>query len=134
MAQLDDLITDGDDDHVAWRLCLDVGHHCVPGTSGSERDPYAWLHHFGRGLVEVQLQQSDGVADHHWPFSAEHDAAGIIDPGRVLQTLVAAGAETVDLIFEIIPGWEEPDDRVIGDLVASVELWRTAIHAHGLEA
>jgi sugar phosphate isomerase/epimerase len=133
MAQIEDLLTDGDADHVPWRLCLDVGHQCVPGTSGAERDPYAWLRRFGSRLVEVQLQQSDGVADHHWAFTAEHNAIGLIDPGKVLDSLEAAGAETVDLIFEIIPGFEDPDDRVIGDLRESVDLWRGAMDARGME-
>jgi D-erythrulose 1-phosphate 3-epimerase len=132
MAQIEDLLTDGDAGHAPWRLCLDVGHQCVPGTEGAERDPYAWLEHFGSRLVEVQLQQSDGIADHHWAFTAEHNANGRIDPARVLETLEAAGAGTVDLIFEIIPGWEDPDDRVIADLLYSVDLWRGAIDARGL--
>ena len=96
--------------------------------------PYAWLQHFGSRLVEVQLQQSDGIADHHWAFTAEHNAVGRIDPARVLETLESAGAGTVDLIFEIIPGWEDPDDRVIADLVDSVDQWRDAIDARGLGA
>ncbi|HVC03085.1 MAG TPA: TIM barrel protein [Candidatus Acidoferrales bacterium] len=130
MAQVEDLLTDGDADHVPWKLCLDVGHQCVPGTTGDERDPYAWLRRFGNRLAEVQLQQSDGLADHHWAFSAEHNATGIIDPGRVLTTLAASGAGDVDLIFEIIPGWEDPDGGVVDDLRASVELWETAIRDH----
>ena len=74
MAQIEELLTEGDAEHAPWRLCLDVGHQCVPGTEGDERDPYAWLRHFGSQLVEVQLQQSDGFADHHWAFTAEHNA------------------------------------------------------------
>ncbi|MFZ0180861.1 MAG: TIM barrel protein [Candidatus Dormiibacterota bacterium] len=132
MAQVEDLLTDGDREHAPWRLCLDVGHQCVPGTEGAERDPYAWLQHFGSRLVEVQLQQSDGIADRHWAFTAEHNATGRIDPARVLETLESAGAGTVDLIFEIIPGWEDPDDRVIADLLSSVDQWRGAINARGL--
>lgn len=133
MAQLEELITDGDAEHAPWRLCLDVGHQCVPGTVGDERDPYAWLRRFGSRLVEVQLQQSDGVADHHWAFTAEHNSGGLIEPAKLLDTLAATGAQTVDLIFEIIPGWEDPDDRVIGDLQYSVDLWRNAISALGVE-
>jgi sugar phosphate isomerase/epimerase len=133
MAQIEDLLTDGDADHAPWRLCLDVGHQVVPGTTGSERDPYAWLQRFGSRLAEVQLQQTDGLTDHHWAFTAEHNATGLIEPGRVLETLATAGAESVDLVFEIIPGWEDDDDQVLDDLVASVDLWRTAIRVHGLE-
>lgn len=134
MARVEDLLSNGDADHVPWRLCLDVGHHCVPGTEGAERDPYAWLRRFGSRLVEVQLQQTDGLGDHHWAFTKEHNAGGIIEPGRVLETLDAAGAGTIDLIFEIIPGFEDPDDRVIDDLRTSVDLWRSAIDARGLGA
>jgi sugar phosphate isomerase/epimerase len=130
MGQIEDLLTDGDADHVPWRLCLDVGHHCVPGTTGDERDPYAWIERFGSRLAEVQLQQSDGQADHHWAFTAEHNAIGIINAERVLTTLSASGAGDVDLIFEIIPGWEDPDGRVVDDLRSSVEIWKAAIHAH----
>jgi D-erythrulose 1-phosphate 3-epimerase len=133
MAQVEDLLTEGDADSVPWRLCLDVGHQCVPGTTGEERDPYAWLGRFADRLVEVQLQQSDGLADHHWPFTAAHNATGIIDAGRVLETLASAGAGDVDLIFEIIPGWEDPDGQVIDELVYSIDIWRRAIRAHGLE-
>lgn len=132
MAQVEDLLTDGDSEHTPWRLCLDVGHQCVPGTTGAERDPYAWLRRFGSRLVEVQLQQSDGIADHHWAFTEEHNATGLIEPAKVLDALDAAGAGTVDLIFEIIPGWEDPDERVITDLRSSVDQWRTAIDARGL--
>jgi D-erythrulose 1-phosphate 3-epimerase len=132
MAHVEDLLTDGDAERVPWRLCLDVGHHCVPGTEGAERDPYAWLQRFGSRLAEVQLQQTDGLGDHHWAFTKVHNAGGIIEPGKVLETLDAAGAGTIDLIFEIIPGFEDPDDRVIDDLRASVDLWRTAIDARGL--
>jgi sugar phosphate isomerase/epimerase len=134
MAQVEALLTDGDAEHVPWRLCLDVGHHCVPGTTGAERDPYAWLQRFGSRLGEVQLQQTDGLGDHHWAFTEEHNATGIIDPAKVLDTLEASGAGTVDLIFEIIPAFEDPDARVITDLRDSVDLWRCAIDARGLRS
>ena len=43
MAMIRDLMTTGDSARVPVRLCLDVGHMCVPGTTGDDRDPYAWL-------------------------------------------------------------------------------------------
>jgi hypothetical protein len=47
MAMLTSLLTEGDEAHVPVTLCLDVGHQCVPGTSGQDRDPYAWLEQLG---------------------------------------------------------------------------------------
>ncbi len=50
MAQVADLLTAGDPDHVPIGACIDLGHMCVDGQSGAERDPYAWLARFGAEL------------------------------------------------------------------------------------
>jgi D-erythrulose 1-phosphate 3-epimerase len=128
IADLQTLLTDGDVGHVPVRLCLDVGHQCVPGTTGADRDPYAWLRHFGDRLGEVQLQQSDGLADEHWPFTAARNAVGRIDPGLVLDALEDAGAQDVVLVLEVIPPFEQDDAQVLADLKASVELWTAALN------
>ena len=131
IAGLETLLTDGDAAHAPVRLCLDVGHQCVPGTTGPDRDPYAWLTQFGGRLAEVQLQQSDGLADHHWPFTAERNQAGRIDPGRVLDTLAEAGAQDVLLVLEVIPAFEQDDAEALADLRASAELWQAALTERG---
>jgi sugar phosphate isomerase/epimerase len=132
LASIETLLTDGDAAHAPVRLCLDVGHQCVPGTTGDDRDPYAWLARFGGRLGEVQLQQSDGLADHHWPFTREHNETGLIDPGRVLDTLADAGAQDVLLVLEVIPAFEQDDAGVLADLRASVSLWQTAMTERGI--
>lgn len=132
IAGVRDLLSDGDDAHVPIRLCLDVGHQCVPGTSGDDRDPYAWLARFGASLPEVQVQQTDGLADHHWPFTGEHTTTGLIEPGRVLDTLADAGAEDVMLMLEVIPPFEADDRQVIADLSESVRRWTHALGERGL--
>ena len=132
MAMIRELLTDGDDGHVPIRLCLDVGHMCVPGTDGPDRDPYAWLHELGRSAPVIQLQQSDADGDHHWPFTAERNAAGRIDAGRVLAALGEGGVEETALILEVIPAFEQDDDAVLDELVASVDHWREAMVRAGL--
>jgi hypothetical protein len=132
IASLDDLLTDGDADRVPVRLCLDVGHQCVPGATGDDNDPYAWLRHFGSRAAEVQLQQSDGQADRHWPFTPELNATGRIDPGRLLDTLEAAGAQDVLLMLEVIPAHEQDDREVLAGLRSSAELWTAALSERGL--
>lgn len=121
------LLTAGDDSGVPVVLCLDVGHMCVPGTTGAERDPCAWLERFGARAPVVQLQQSDAEGDHHWPFTKEANARGRIDAGRVLEALGRSGAERVTLILEIIPTFESSDDQVLDELAESVEFWRSAL-------
>jgi len=120
------LLTDGDADHVPIVLCLDVGHQCVPGATGAEADPYAWLTQLGSFAPVVQLQQSDAVADHHWPFTPEANRAGRIEAERVLRAIEASGATEVALILEIIPPFEADDDQVVDDLRVSAEYWRRA--------
>lgn len=127
MAQIASLIHDGDDEHAAIKLCLDVGHQCVPGTSGPDLDPYEWLRRMGSVAPVVQLQQSDATADHHWPFTERMNALGRIEADRVLQALVDSGADEVALILEIVPAFEADDDDVLADLVASATYWQKAL-------
>lgn len=109
------------------RLCLDVGHMCVPGTSGDDRDPYAWLRELGREAAMIHLQQSDAEGDHHWPFTAAY--RGRIEPARVLEALAEGGAGDVDLVLEVIHPFEAEERQVLEDLRESVEVWRAALAA-----
>lgn len=134
MAMIRDLVTEGDDEHVPVRLCLDVGHMCVPATSGPDRDPYSWLRSLGSVVTVVQLQQSDEHGDHHWPFTVDRNAAGRIDADRTIDALGESGLDRCVLILEIIPAFEQPDDEVVDDVVASVDYWRDALDRRGVLA
>jgi sugar phosphate isomerase/epimerase len=134
MAMLRDLLTEGDASHVPVRLCLDVGHMCVPGTSGDDRDPYAWLRTMGPLAPIIQLQQSDAEGDHHWPFTARFNRVGRIDADRVIDALGEGGVDTTVLILEVIPPFEQEDGSVVDDLAESVDYWRAAIARRGVEA
>jgi sugar phosphate isomerase/epimerase len=124
MGELRDLLSVGDADRVPIELCLDVGHQCVPGTVGEERDPYAWLGRLGDRAGAVHLQQTDADGDHHWPFTAEFNALGRIHAERVLEAL---GATRPTLILEIIPTFEADDERVLAELKETVVHWRRAL-------
>jgi len=54
------------------KLCIDVGHICNPEVKSSrDLDPYAWLKELGRDALCLHLQQTDGKADRHRPFTEE---------------------------------------------------------------
>jgi sugar phosphate isomerase/epimerase len=125
MANIESLITRGDEQHVPIELCLDVGHMCVPETEGDDRDPYAWLRRLGGRAAVIQIQQGDEFGDRHWPFTSEHDDVGRINPTMVLEAL--GNKSTAPLVFEVIPAFEAPDDTTIADLVESVRRWRVAV-------
>jgi len=125
IASIESLLTDGDRARAPIRLCLDVGHMCVPGTSGDDRDPYAWLTRFATRAPIVQLQQSDADGDHHWPFTPERNLGGRIEADRVIAALGEGGATDVALVLEVIPPFEQDDDEVLDDLLASgLPVWR----------
>jgi sugar phosphate isomerase/epimerase len=134
MAMVRELLTDGDPGHVPVRLCLDVGHMCVPGASGPDRDPYAWLREIGSGAPVIQLQQSDAEGDHHWPFTPRFEAIGRIRADRVIDALGEGGATESALILEVIPSFEQDDDSVLDDLAVSVDYWREALARRGVLA
>jgi sugar phosphate isomerase/epimerase len=134
MAMIGELLTTGDADRVPIGLCLDVGHMCVPGSAGADRDPYAWLRAFGTAAPIVQLQQSDAEGDHHWPFTPERNAAGRIEADRVIDALGKGGTSESALILEVIPPFEQDDDEVLADLYASVDYWRDALARRGVLA
>lgn len=134
MAMIRELVTDGDAERAPIRLCLDVGHMCVPGTTGPERDPYAWLATVGRLATMVQLQQSDAAGDHHWPFTSARNAEGRIDADRTIDALGEGGVESGLLLLEVIPPFEQPDEEVLADLVASVDYWQAALDRRGVLA
>jgi sugar phosphate isomerase/epimerase len=128
------LLDDGDAARVPVRLCLDVGHMCVPGTAGAERDPYAWARALGAVSPVVQLQQSDAEGDHHWPFTAACNAAGRIEADPLLDALEASGATEIALVLEVIPPFEQDDEAVLADMRASVAYWRAALARRGVTA
>ena len=134
MAMVRDLLVEPDSRHAAVRLALDVGHMCVSGTSGADRDPYTWLRDLGRAAFEVQIQQSDAEGDHHWPFTPEANARGRIDADRVIDALGEGGVEELALVLEVIPAFEQDDAAVLDDLAASVDYWRAALSRRDVAA
>ena len=114
---------------VPIKYCLDIGHQCTAGAQAKDRDPYEWLRRIGPLCPYIHLQQTDGEADHHWPFNDEYNSAGIIYPDKVIESLDKSGAREVRLIFEIIHPFEAVEDRVLADLESSVAYWRKWIRS-----
>lgn len=110
---------------VPVRLCIDLGHACSWRVeSSTDLDPYAWLRELGRFSPAVHVQQTDGKADRHWPFTEEYNRVGIIKPDKVVEALDDSGASDVVLFLEIIHPFEAPDDKVLREIGESVKYWR----------
>ena len=106
----------------AVKLNIDVGHQCT--LSGPEGDPYEWIRRFAPESPAIHIQQTDGRADRHWPFTEEYNSRGIIRPDKVLEAIDASGAKEVYLFLEYIPPFELDDDKVLSELRQSVAYWK----------
>jgi len=110
---------------VPVKLCIDVGHTCNPHSQSlSDRDPYAWLSELGSESPCVHVQQTDGKADRHWPFTKKFNKMGIIDGGKVLAALEASGAAQTYIYPETFPAFEQGDDQVVEDMRETVRYWK----------
>jgi len=108
------------------KLCLDVGHACNPDVeTAMDRDPYMWLKILGKDSPCIHIQQTDGKADRHWPFTKEYNKVGIIKGDRVLSALRESGANLTYLFLEVIHPFEYPDEQVIKEIKASVNYWKS---------
>jgi len=112
-----------------FRICLDVDHGDLASPDPADTDPYAWLSTFAADSAFVHLKQSKADKGGHWPFVAEHNATGRIDPERVVQTLVDAGApDDLELLLELSFREREPADSTVEAVLAeSVAFWREAV-------
>ncbi len=107
------------------KLCMDVGHGATCSGKEEDRDPYAWIERFAARTPVIHIQQTDGITSKHWPFTPERNKAGIIVPEKVLEAISRSGAEEVLLVLEIFHSFFEPmEDKIIDDLMTSVEYWR----------
>lgn len=110
------------------RLCLDVDHGDLASPNPDDTDPYRWLAELGAFSPLVHLKQSLTDKGGHYPFTAEYNARGRIDPDRVLATLAGAGCRDSLLVLEFSHRERWPSDyRVVEDFTASVAYWQEAL-------
>ena len=109
---------------IPMRICLDMGHKYLNGLP-EEADPLAWIRRYGSRCDVIDCQQTDMTASHHWPFTRQCNAKGIIKGDEVVAAIEESGADEVLLAFELrSPAYFPQDDIFIDDLLASVEYWR----------
>ena len=103
-------------------ICFDLGH-CNSFDFDKPGDPHTWLEELLPWVPLVHLQQTDGKADHHWPFTPEYNRLGIINPQRVVEIVKNSPFPEVAMLFELGHAFDAPDQQVIDDHKHSVETW-----------
>ncbi len=109
-------------------LCLDVGHPCALHTGTASDDYLAWFARPWKHPPIVHLQQTDRTGDHHWPFTLDYNAQGIIRAESIIQAIepwLMVG--DVFLFLEPIHSFEADDKLVLDELRESAEYWRAAL-------
>jgi|SRR5271157_1416599 len=109
------------DSSIPIYLMLDVGHQCGIEAQGKDRDPYKWLEEYGQLSPIVHIQQTDGEADHHWSFTKEHNAQGIIKFDKVLNSLEKSGLKEVWIFPEFFYGTDIDDSKLLDEIDESFE-------------
>ena len=110
---------------IEFKMCLDVDHGNVASPNPDDTDPYAWLAAFASDAPQVHIKQVTESKSGHWPFTAEYNDKGIVEPARVVDTLAVHGATNTEMIFELGFREREPtDSTVVQALQESVNFWR----------
>lgn len=103
------------------RYALDLGHALYRPLYGAEASLEPWLA-LGGAVALVHLQQTDAQSDSHWGFSYP----GMVDVAAVAAQLKRARID-VPLILEVFYPFEQDDEAVRRDIVASVQHCRAAL-------
>lgn len=109
---------------VPIKFCMDTGHQCAYSERDKDVDTYEWVRQIGPMSPVMHIQQTDGKLDNHWPFTPEFNERGVIKAEKLIDAIDESGAGEVDLVLEIIHAFEEREEKVLEDLLASVAYWR----------
>ena len=109
---------------IPLRVALDLGHRNLAGLP-DEADHLAWIRRYVGRCDVIDCQQTNMNASHHWPFTEEHNARGVIKGDEVVEAIHASGAEEILLALELRTAAYYPQElSYLSNLRASVNYWR----------
>lgn len=107
-------------------------------------DVYAWLRRLGRYSPIIHLQQTDGNASAHRPFTEAFNRSGIIHGEQVLMALDDSCSQTASsgnemppvediyLTIEMFSGTAERPARILANLRETAAYWRRFVPEDGM--
>ena len=130
-------------DDLLRRVEEDMDVHPYLFAREEDGDLCRWLEALGRWSPVIHLQQTDGRASLHRPFTQTTARDGIVIPEKVLRALKRAfdapelpgmppRVSEIHLTLELFFPLTQPSYSVIEELKASVRLWRQFIPEDGL--
>ncbi len=101
---------------VPVRLLIDWGHALCTRIPEASHDMGVWLRECAPYVSGIHLQQTDGLWDRHWDFTAE----GLVTPALIRDTMRQAGMEHVPQYLEVVTIFEDDADEVLARMKASM--------------
>ncbi len=119
---------------IPFRMIVDIDHGDVTSTNPADTDPYAWAAAFPVESPIIHVKQSSMNKGGHWPFTAQHNKDGRIQPQKLIDTVKAAGGVNTEICMELSFREREPTDSNVVDMIReSVAYWEPHIDT-GLNA
>jgi len=129
-------------EELADLMMAEMDLHPYLFASAEDSSHYAWLEHLGCFSPIIHLQQTDGTASRHLPFTDAHNRSGIIDGKRVLESIMKSYENTRDsllpkverifLTIEVFAGTDSINYFTMADLRETVRYWRKFIPEDGI--
>ncbi len=113
-------------------------------AEAEDGDVYAWLRRLGRYSPIIHLQQTDGNASAHRPFTEMFNRSGVIRGDQVLMALhdscsqpATSGSEMpmvedIYLTIEMFSGTAERPARILANLRETAAYWRQFVPEDGM--
>jgi len=106
-----------------WMMA-DIDHGDISSDNPNDYDPYAWARAVPKVSPIIHIKQSLMSKGGHYPFTAEFNAQGRIQPEPLLTALSEGGARDNEICLELSFKEREPSDRqVIAQIAESIAFW-----------
>jgi D-erythrulose 1-phosphate 3-epimerase len=113
---------------IPFRMIVDIDHGDVTSANPADTDPYAWAAAFPVESPIIHVKQSSMNKGGHWPFTAQHNKDGRIQPEKLIDTVKRAGGANTEICMELSFREREPTDSSVVDMIReSVAYWEPHI-------
>ena len=113
---------------IPFRMIVDIDHGDVTSSNPDDVDPYAWAAAFPVESPIIHVKQSSMNKGGHWPFTAQHNKDGRIQPEKLIDTVKRAGGTDTEICMELSFREREPADSNVVEMIReSVAYWEPHI-------
>lgn len=111
-----------------FRMIVDIDHGDVTSDNPDDTNPYAWAAAFPKESPIIHVKQSSMNKGGHWPFTAQHNKDGRIQPEKLIRTVTEAGGTDNEICMELSFREREPTDSHVVEMIReSVAYWEPHI-------